>query len=159
MAIDMKLNRKTRKRTAGDGLIVVIVFLALIGVGVWWLYSHKTAMDKEGRLFGRQTIEALTVRYDKGFLASNLSPQARVDNPPSVQEALVQQLQQLGTPAQPIKIDENMTWESQFFEPKGYFTGHLNYPARGATMQIAISHPVGKWQIDNVTFAPERERQ
>jgi hypothetical protein len=155
----MKLSKKAHNRTAGDGLVFVIIFLALIGVGVWWLYQHKNSMDKEGRAFGRQAIEALTVRYDKNFYNANLSPQARVNNPPSVQEALVQQLQQLGTPAQPIKIDENMTWENHFFEPKGYFTAHLNYPARGATMQIAISHPVSKWQLDDVTFAPERERQ
>jgi hypothetical protein len=159
LAIDMKLNQKAQNKTAGDGLVFVIIFLALIGVGIWWLYSHKNAMDKEARLFGRQAIEALTLRYDKNFYNVNLSPQARVNNPPSVQEALIQQLQQLGAPAQPIKIDENMTWENQFFEPKGYFTAHLNYAARGATMQIAISHPVSKWQLDDVTFTLERERQ
>ena len=159
MAIDMKLNRKHRDRQAGDGLIVLIIFLALIGGGIWWLYSHKTAMDKEGRAFGRQMIEALTVKHDKAFWVNNMGPQCRIDNPPSAQEALITQLTEMGAPAQPIKIDEQMTWESQFFEPKGYFTAHLNYPGRGATMQIAISHPVSRWQLDNVTFAPERERQ
>jgi hypothetical protein len=154
----MKLNLNSRNRMTGDGLVVVIIFLALIGVGIWWLYSHKNAMDKEGRLFARQFIEELTVKYDKPFYASNLGPQGRLDNPPSVQDALLQQLRDLGAPGQPIKIDENMQWENQFFEPKGYFTAHLNYPARAATMEIAISHPVSKWQVDNVTFAAQRER-
>lgn len=153
----MKLT-KSRRNTAGDGLIVVIIFLGLIGVGVWWLYSHKNAMDQEGRLFAHQMIDALAVKHDKVSLANNLSPQARLDLPPSAQEALIMQLQEMGEPAQPIKTEESMVWESQFFEPKGYFTAHLNYPARGATMQIAISHPVSKWQLDNVTFAAERER-
>jgi hypothetical protein len=158
LVIDMKMTRNPRYKRAGDGLVVVIIFLALIGGGIWWLYSHKSAMDKEGRLFGRQMIEALTVKHDKAFFASNLGPQAKLDYPPSAQEALIQQFVQLGAPAQPIKIDENMTWESQFFEPKGYFTAHLNYPARAATMRVAISHPVGKWQLDNMEFAAERER-
>lgn len=153
----MKLTN-SRRNTAGDGLVVVIIFLGLIGVGVWWLYSHKNAMDKEGRLFAHQMIDALAVKHDKVSLANNLSPQARLDLPPSAQEALIMQLQQMGEPSQPIKTEESMVWESQFFEPKGYFTAHLNYPARGATMQIAISHPVSKWQLDNVTFAAERER-
>jgi hypothetical protein len=154
----MKLNRKSRYRQAGDGLVVVIIFLALIGVGVWWLYSHKNAMDKEGRAFGREMIEALVVKHDKSFFVNNLGPQARLDYPPSAQDAAIAQFRDLGVPAQPIKIDENMTWESQFFEPKGYFTAHLNYPARAATMQIATSHPVGKWQLDNLTFTIEKER-
>jgi hypothetical protein len=154
----MKLNRKSRDPLRGDGLIVVIIFLGLIGVGAWWLYSHKAAMDKEGRAFGRQMIEALTVRHDKAFFVNNLGPQARLEYPPSAQDVLMQQFVQMGVPAQPIKIEENMTWQSQFFEPKGYFTAHLNYPARGAAMQIAISHPVSKWQLDNLTFVPEKER-
>jgi hypothetical protein len=154
----MKLNRSSQHRQAGDGLVVVIIFLALIGVGVWWLYSHKNAMDKEGRQFGREMVEALSVRHDKAFFVNNLGPQARLQYPPSAQDATIGQFQQLGVPAQPIKIDENMTWESQFFEPRGYFTAHLNYPGGPATMQIAISHPVGKWQLDDLTFAPPRER-
>jgi hypothetical protein len=154
----MKLNRNSRFAVAGDGLVVVIIFLALIGAGVWWLYSHKNAMDKEGRQFARQMVDAVAVRYDKNFLASNLGPQGKLDNPPSVQDEKIKQLRELGAPAQPIKIDEQMVWESQFFEPKGYFTAHLNYPARSAEVRIAISHPVGKWQLDNLEIQAQRER-
>ena len=99
-----------------------------------------------------EMIEQLAVNHNKDFFSNNLSPQARLDYPPSQQEFIVSQFRELGVPAQPIKIDEKMEWESQFFEPKGYFTGHLNYPARGVTVQIAISHPVGKWQLDNMTL-------
>jgi len=47
--------------------------------------------------------------------------------------------------------DENITFESKFFAPKGYFTAHLNYPTQPVSMEIAISHPVGKWQVDDLT--------
>ncbi|MEY2538219.1 MAG: hypothetical protein QOG67_1959 [Verrucomicrobiota bacterium] len=154
----MKLNAGYRGRLAGEGLVVVIILLALLGGGAWWLYSHKNAMDKEGRAFGKQMIESLAVTHDLAFFANNLGPQAKLDYPRSQQDFILSKFQELGVPSQPIKIDESMVWESQFFEPKGYFTAHLNYPARGATLQIAISHPVGKWQLDNLTFgaAPER---
>ena len=152
----MKLKRGSRSNRTGDGLVVVIIFLALIGVGVWWLYSHKAAMDKEGRLFGRDMIEALAVRHDKAFFAAHLSPQAKIDYPPSVQQTTIEQFQQMGVPAQPVKIDEKMEWKNQFFEPQGFFTARLNYPARGATIRMAVSHPVGKWQLDNLEFAPDR---
>ena len=152
----MKLKCRSRYNQTGDGLIVLIIFLALIGVGIWWLYSHKAAMDKEGRQFGRDMIEALSVRHDKAFFAAHLSPQAKVDYPPSVQQTTIEAFEQMGVPAQPIKIEENMQWKNQFFEPQGFFTARLNYPARGATIRIAVSHPVGKWQLDNLEFAPDR---
>ena len=81
-----------------------------------------------------------------------------MDYPPSQQQLLVNKLKEMGTPAQPVQIDEKITFESQFFAPKGYFTGHLNYPGQPATMEIAISHPVGKWQIDNLTMTWARPR-
>jgi hypothetical protein len=153
----MKLNHSARYKTAGDGLIFLIIFLGLIGGGIWWLYAHKNAMDKEGRLFGKQMIEAVAVHYDINFFRNNLGPQAKVEYAPSRQQEIINQFQQLGVPLQPISIEENMTWENQFFEPHGFFTAHLKYPARGATMRIAISHPVGKWQLDNIELAADRQ--
>ena len=145
-----------RSRASGQGLVVVIIVLALIGGAAWWLFSNKQTMDREARAFGKEAIERLVVHHDATFLANNLSPQARLENPPSQQQYIISKFQQLGVPAQPIQIEENVTFESHFFEPKGYFTAHLNYPAGPATLQIAVSHPVGKWQLDNLTFAPSQ---
>jgi hypothetical protein len=66
--------------------------------------------------------------------------------------------EEMGVPAQPISIEESVVFEHSFFEPKGYFTGHLNYPGRAATIQIAISHPVSKWQLDNLTMSTDQAR-
>jgi hypothetical protein len=115
-------------------------------------------VDKECRAFGREMITRVTVNHDAAFLANHLSPQARLDYPPMQLQELTEQFRQLGVPAQPIQIDENITWESQFFEPRGFFTAHLNYPAGAATLQIAIDHPVSKWQLLNITFTPPRTR-
>jgi hypothetical protein len=149
-----KLNN--RCKTSGEGIVIVIILLALIGGGVWWLYAHKRAMDKEARAWGRQMIQRLVVNHDLAFFSNNLSPQAKLDYPPSDQELFINQLKQLGVPAQPIKIEEKVTWESHFFEPSAFFTAHLNYPAGPATLEMAINHPVGKWQLLNVTFTPPK---
>jgi hypothetical protein len=141
-----------RSHASGQGLVVVIILLALIGGGVWWLFSNKQTMNREARAFGKEAVERLVVHHDAAFLGNNLSPQARLENPPSQQQYVISKFQQLGVPAQPIAIDEVVTFESHFFEPKGYFTAHLNYPSGPATLQIAVSHPVGKWQLDNFTF-------
>ena len=77
----------------------------------------------------------------------------RLDYPPSQQQYVMSQFQQLGVPQQPIKIDETVTFESHFFSPRGHFTAHLFYPTQAATLEIDVSHPVGKWQLDNMTFS------
>jgi hypothetical protein len=142
-----------RSSESGQGLAVVIVLILLLGGGAWWLYSHKQAMDKEGRAFGHEMINRVVLNYEQAFLGSHLSPQAKLDLPMSDQNALMNQLRLLGQPAQPFQVDENMTWESNFFEPKGFFTAHLNFPAGPGTLQIAIDHPVSKWQVVNLSFA------
>ena len=144
-----KLAQRHRK-PAGEGLVVVIILLAIVAGGAWWLFSLKKNSDKDARAFGREMIERLAVHHDKAFFSDHLSPQARLDYPPSQQDYIVQKLTEMGTPAQPIPIAEVVTFESQFFSPRGYFTAQLNYPGQGATMVIAVSHPVGKWQVDNI---------
>jgi hypothetical protein len=147
-----------RSNTSGQGLVVVLILLAIIAGGAWWLFNNKQTMDRETRAFGREAIERLAVNHDAAFLANHLSPQARLDNPPSQQIYIMSKLQELGVPARPIQIDENITWESHFFDPRGFFTAHLIYPAQTAMIQIAVSHPVSKWQLDNITISWSQPR-
>ena len=147
-----------RSNTSGQGLVVVIILLAIIAGGAWWLFNNKQTMDREMRAFGREMIQRLTMNHDAAFFANHLSPQAKLDNPPSQQQYIMSKLQELGVPAQPIQIDENITWESHFFEPRGFFTAHLIYPSQTATLQIAVSHPVSKWQLDNITMTWNQPR-
>lgn len=145
-------NWNCRSKESGEGLVIVIVLVVIIAAGVWWLFNNKKTMDREARAFGREVIQRVTVNHDKEFFANNLSPQARLDYPPSRQEYVISQFKELGVPNQPINIEENVTFESHFFSPRAYFIAHLFYPTQVATLQIAISHPVGKWQLDDLTF-------
>jgi hypothetical protein len=155
----MKKNKlSSRNKLSGQGLVVVIILLAVIGAGLWYLYSNKTTTDREARVFAREAIKRLVVDHDIKYLGDHLGPQAKMDNPPSQQQYMIQRFTQFGVPEQPIKIDESVTWESYFFEPRGYFTAHLNYPGQGATLQIATSHPVSRWQLDNITFTTQVAR-
>ena len=147
-----------RSNTSGQGLVVVIILLAITAGGAWWLFNNKQTMDREARAFGREMIQRLTVNHDAAFFANHLSPQAKVDNPRSKQEYIMSKLQELGVPAQPIQIDESITWESHFFEPRGFFTAHLIYPTQTASLQIAVSHPVSKWQLDDITMTWNQPR-
>jgi hypothetical protein len=141
-----------RNATRAEGLVLVVILVAIIAVGAWWLFSSKKQSQTAASAFGREMIERLTIQHDLNFFSTNLGPMAKQEFPLPQQQNLVSRLTELGVPAQPIKIDESITFEQQFFAPKGYFTAHLNYPGRPATIKLAISHPVGKWQVDDLEF-------
>jgi hypothetical protein len=152
----MKMN--SRSKSSGQVLSIVIIILALIGAGFWWLFSNKQTMAKEGQEFGREAVQRIAVQHDLAFFSSHLSPAARLQLPPSAQQDLIGRLQRLGTPVGPVDVQGDILFQSQFFEPRGNFHARINYPAKGAEINVSISHPVGRWQIDDVAFAEDRER-
>jgi hypothetical protein len=147
-----KVNSYRSSQESGQGLVVVIILLAIVGGGFWYLFSSKKTMDREARAFGREMIERLVVRHDPNFFA-DVSPQMRLDYPPLRQKDVIDQFTQLGAPQQPIKIEEMVTFQSTFFSPHGHFTAHLFFPTSAGTIELDVSHPVGKWQVDNMTYS------
>src|ERR1043165_3474414 len=118
-------NLKRRSNESGEGLVLVIILFIILCAGAYWLYHNKWTMDRECKAFGRQMIERLAINHDLAFFRDNLSPQARMDNPPSQQQLVINKFTEMGVPQQPIKIDESVMFEKTFFRPSGYFTAHL----------------------------------
>ena len=152
----MKINH--RSKLSGQILAVIIIVLVLIGIGFWWLFSNKQQMAKEGNEFGRKAIHELVVQHNVKFFADHLSPAMRLQYPPSAQQDLMTQLGKLGTPLSPPNVEGEIVFQSHFFEPYGNFHAHINYPTRGADFNVAVSHPVGRWQIDEINFTAEMPR-
>src|SRR6476646_7587734 len=115
----MKKPNQLNWHRRGEGLVIIIIIVAIVGGIYWWLWSTKKQSQREASAFGRQVIEELALKHNVSFMASNLSPQGKLDYPPSTQQMVQQKLTDMGAPAQPIKIDENITFESQFFSPRG----------------------------------------
>jgi type II secretory pathway pseudopilin PulG len=152
----MKIN--SRSKLSGQILVIVIILLVLLGVAYWWLGSNKRQMAQEGRQFGRQMIQELAVQHNVKFFADHLSPAMRLQYPPSAQQDLMTRLEKLGTPTTPPDIQGDIQFQSHFFEPSGNFHAHVNYPTRGADINVSVSHPVGRWQVDDLQLAAEPER-
>jgi hypothetical protein len=152
----MKIN--PRLKSSGQILVVIIIVLVLVGIGFWWLFSNKETMAKEGTAFGKEAVQRIAVQHDLNFFASHLSPEARLQFPPSAQQDLMGRIERLGTPVGPVDVKGDIVFQSQFFDPRGTFHARINYPAKGAEINVSISHPVGRWQIDDVAFAPDAER-
>src|ERR1700682_3364168 len=139
-------------RSGEGGLAILIIIVVLVGGGFWWLFSNKQTAEKEAREFSHEASQRLAVQHDLAFLESRMSPNAKVEMPGSAQRNLIEALTQLGVPAQPIPVEGRVVFESQFFEPKGYFTAQLNYPARPGKLEFTISHPAGMWKFESVSF-------
>jgi hypothetical protein len=152
----MKIN--PRSKSSGQILVIVIIVLVLVGIAYWWLDSNKRQMAQEGQAFGKQVIQELVVQRNVKFFADHLSPAMRLQYPPSAQQDLMTQIGRLGTPLSAPDVQGDMQFQSHFFEPNGNFHAHINYPTRGADINVAISHPVGRWQIDEVIFTAEAAR-
>ncbi len=152
----MKINQ--RSKSSGQILVIVIILLVLLGIAYWWLDSNKRQMMREGDQFGRQVIQELIMQHKVKFFADHLSPAMRLQYPPSAQQDLMTQLAKLGTPLSPPNVEGDIVFQSHFFEPNGVFHAHINYPTRGADINVAVSHPVGRWQIDELNFTAEMPR-
>jgi hypothetical protein len=147
----MKLS--SRSKFAGEGLVVVLVFLIIIlGIG-WYLYSTRASTQKEGIRYGHELVDRLAVKHERALLDQDLDPQAKLEMPPSQRDYVIQRFTQLGVPQQPIKIDDNVSFDSGFFHAHGVFTATLNYPGQAATLQIATSQGDTKWLINNITLS------
>jgi hypothetical protein len=139
-------------------VVLVIIVLVLLGGAWWWLNSNKQNSAKEGRDFANEAFQKIAVQHDINFFNLRLGPQARMNFPASAQQEFMNEIVRLGAPVRPVDVQGKIEFNSQFFEPHGSFHGRIYYPARYADMDLTISHPVGRWQIDEIAFVPQREQ-
>jgi hypothetical protein len=152
----MKMN--SRSKSSGQVIVILIIVLGLVGVGFWWLVSNKQEMAREGKQFARDATQRIVVQRDINFFNLHLSPQARMNFPASAQQDFMNEIASMGAPVGAIDVKGEIEFNSQFFEPHGSFQARINYPARYADLTLLISHPVGRWQIDDISFLKQRER-
>jgi hypothetical protein len=153
-----KLKMHSRSKSSGQVIVILIIVLGLVGAGFWYLSSNKQEMAREGKQFARDAVQRIVVQRDINFFNSRLSPAAHMNFPASAQQDFFAEIAKLGAPAGAIDVKGDIEFNSQFFEPHGSFQARVNYPGRYADMNLLISHPVGRWQIDEITFLPQRER-
>jgi hypothetical protein len=148
------LKTNCRSNRSGEGgLAIVVILVLMIGAAAWWLFSTKSTAEKEGKEFVNEAVQHLAVQHDLAFLESKLGPNAKMELSPPLQKNLMGTLTQLGVPEQPIAVEGKIEFESQFFQPHGLFIAQLNYPGRPGKLELEVSHPVGRWQLDAVRFA------
>jgi hypothetical protein len=153
-----QLKLSSKRKTSGQVVVLVIIVLVLLGGAWWWLNSNKENSAKEGRDFANEAIQKIAIQHDINFFNSRLSPQAHMNFPASAQQEFMNEILKLGASVRPVDVQGKIEFNSQFFEPHGSFHARIYYPARYADMDLTISHPVGRWQIDEIAFIPQREQ-
>ena len=148
----------SKRKTSGQVVVLVIIVLVLLGGAWWYLNGQKEASAKEGTDFAHEAMEKIAVQHDINFFNSRLSPQARMNFPASAQTEFMNEIVKLGAPVRPVDAQGKIEFNSHFFEPHGSFHSRIYYPARYADMDLTVSHPVGRWQIDEIAFIPQREQ-
>ena len=148
----------SKRKTSGQVVVLLIIVLALAGGAWWYLNSNKQNSAKEGKDFANEAFQKIAVQHDINFFNSRLSPQARMNFPASAQQEFMGDIVRLGAPVRPPDVQGKIEFNSQFFEPHGSFHARIYYPARYADMDLTVSHPVGRWQIDEIAFMPQREQ-
>jgi len=150
----MKKNKRSLRTNLSGQVLVLVLIVVVILAGLWWyLDSTKNATQRDAVRYGHEVINRLVINHDRALLDQELAPQAKMENPPSQRDYIIQRLTQWGVPSQPIQIEDNVTFDSYFFSPHGFFTAQLNYPAQPVTLQIAISQGATKWLIENITIS------
>ena len=140
-------------------MVLLIIVLVLLGGAWWYLNTTKETSAKEGRDFANEAVQKIAVQHDGNFFISRLSPQMRMAfAAPTAQQEFMNEIAKLGAPVRPVDVQGKIEFNSQFFEPHGSFHARIYYPARYADMDLTISHPVGRWQIDQIAFIPQPEQ-
>ena len=154
-----QLKLSSKRRSSGQVVVLLIIVLALAGGAWWWLNSNKENSAKEGTDFAKEAVQKIAVQHDGNFFISRLSPQMRMAfAAPTAQQEFMNEIVKLGAPVRPVDVQGKIEFNSQFFEPHGSFHARIYYPARYADMDLTISHPVGRWQIDQIAFIPQSEQ-
>src|SRR6478736_8817672 len=148
----------SKRKSSGQVVVLLIIVLALLGGAWWWLNSNKENAAREGAAFARDATQKIAVQHDGNFFISRLSPQMRMAfAAPTAQQEFMNEIVKLGAPVRPVDVQGKIEFNSQFFEPHGSFHSRIYYPAKYADMDLTISHPVGRWQIDEIAFIPQQQ--
>jgi hypothetical protein len=144
------------ERRKGEGLVFVLVILAILCGIVWYLYNSRRNTEKEGWAYAREVADHIVLQKDTRYVDQNIAAQAQVGMPPSFRERIFNKLNELGAPDRNIKLQGHLNFSSYFFEPRGYFRAEVAFPSGPAYLDMTISPSHGPWQIEglNLTWDP-----
>jgi len=126
------MNRPPRSGQRGQVLVFLIIVIAVIAGGLFFLSSMRKDAKAEGERFARQVIERCAFQHDVKFLHASVASDRRLAVPPAMDDQFIFFLTKLGVPDR----NYNLTGQLDF----DHYSGHRTAPIRRFLL-IPISMP------------------
>jgi hypothetical protein len=135
-----------------EGLTIWVIVLGIIAGAIWFVFASRTESQKNARAFADEVVQKIVVNYDEKYLEQRLNPKSRPNYSPVWRSRLFQYLRGFGSLSQPVIAKGDVTFTSQFYDPRGFFRADLTYPAQTAYLELAVSKGLTNWQIDEINL-------
>jgi hypothetical protein len=156
----LKQNRTTiphpQSGQQGQALVFIIIVIAVIAGGLFFLISMRKDAKAEGERFVRQVIERCVFQHDVKFLHSNVASERRLAVPPAMDDQFIYFLTKLGVPDRNYTLTGQLEFNSYFVSPHGSYQAILTYPDQHATVSVTIARPSGIWLVTDFGVTYER---
>src|SRR5437870_6026568 len=139
----------------GQALVFIIIVIAVIAGGLFFLMSMRKDAKVEGERFARQVIERCAFQHDAKFLRATVMS----DRPPTMGDQFIYYLTNLGVPDRNYTLTGQLEFDHYFGSPHGSYQAILTYPNQHATVSVTIARPSGIWLVTDFGVTYERPPQ
>lgn len=129
-----------------------VIVLAIIAGGIWFVLSSRTDSTKKAHAFANEVVQKVVVDFDERYLELRLNPKVRPNYSPVWRGRMFNYLRSFGTLTQPPVTKGDVTFTSQFYDPRGFFRADLTYPNQTAYLELSVSNGLTGWQVDEINL-------
>jgi hypothetical protein len=159
----LKRNKNTshqpRSAQRGQALVFIIIVIAVVAGGLFFLVSMRKDAKAEGERFARQVIERCAFQHDVKFLHTSVASDRRLAVPPAMDDQFIYFLTKLGVPDRNYNLTGQLDFDHYFGSPHGTYQAILTYPDQHATVSLTIARPSGIWLVTDFGVTYERPPQ
>lgn len=149
-------NRPRRALEGGQALVFIIIVIAVIAGGLFFLNSMRNDAKVEGDRFAHEFVDKCAFQHDVKWLHNKVASDRRVAVPPAMDDQFIYYLKQFGVPDRNYNLEGKLEFESYFVSPHGTYKTILTYPAQHATVNFTIARPSGIWLVIDFGVTYER---
>src|SRR5438067_13433661 len=137
----LKHNKSTNRRPPrsgqrGQALVFLIIVIAVIAGGLFFLSSMRKDAKAEGERFARQVIERCAFQHDVKFLHASVASDRRLAVPPAMDDQFIYFLTKLGVPDRNYNLTGQLDFDHYFGSPQDRKSTRLN------SSHVSISYAV-----------------
>ena len=152
-------NRPHRAGERGQALVFIIIVIAVLAGGWFFLNSMRNDAKVEGDRFAHEFIDKTAFQHDVKWLHSKVSSDRRLQVPPAMDDQFIYYLSQFGVPDRNYSLEGKLDFDSYFVSPHGTYKTILTYPNQHATVNFTIARPSGIWLVMDFGVTYEKPPQ